>query len=138
MINLSDQIGKAWKFALLLIAVTAVFAAAAAHAAGKELIVYTALENEQINKYLATFKEANPDIDVKIVRDSTGIITAKLLAEGANTPADVVWGTAASSLLVLEKRGLIEPYAPKGLDRVEKMLKDTANPPAWVGIDAWE
>ena len=102
MINLSDQIGKAWKFALLLIAVTAVFAAAAAHAAGKELIVYTALENEQINKYLATFKEANPDIDVKIVRDSTGIITAKLLAEGANTPADVVWGTAASSLLVLE------------------------------------
>ena len=56
MINLSDQIGKAWKFALLLIAVTAVFAAAAAHAAGKELIVYTALENEQINKYLATFK----------------------------------------------------------------------------------
>ena len=138
MINLSDQIGNAWKFALLLIAVTAVFAASAAHAAGKELIVYTALENEQINKYLATFKEANPDIDVKIVRDSTGIITAKLLAEGANTPADVVWGTAASSLLVLEKRGLIEPYAPKGLDRVEKMLKDTANPPAWVGIDAWE
>ena len=47
MINLSDQIGKAWKFALLLIAVTAVVAAAAAHAAGKELIVYTALENEQ-------------------------------------------------------------------------------------------
>ena len=94
MMNLSDQIGKAWKFALLLIAVTAVFTAAAAHAAGKELVVYTALENEQISKYLATFKEENPDIDVKIVRDSTGIITAKLLAEGARTPADVVWGTA--------------------------------------------
>lgn len=28
MINLSDQIGKAWKFALLLIAVTAVFTVA--------------------------------------------------------------------------------------------------------------
>ena len=137
MINLSDQIGKAWKFALLLIAVTAV-CAAAAHAAGKDLVVYTALENEQINKYLATFKEENPDVNVKIVRDSTGIVTAKLLAEGGSTPADVVWGTAASSLLVLEKRGLIEPYAPKGLNRVEKMLKDTANPPAWVGIDAWE
>ena len=38
MINLSDQIGKAWKFALLLIAVTAVFAAAAAHAAASASI----------------------------------------------------------------------------------------------------
>jgi len=107
-------------------------------AASKELIVYTALENEQIGKYLESFKSQNKDIDVKIVRDSTGIITAKLLAEGSNTPADVVWGTAASSLLVLEDRGMIQPYAPKGLDRVEKMLKDKANPPAWVGIDAWE
>ncbi|MDD4160017.1 MAG: putative 2-aminoethylphosphonate ABC transporter substrate-binding protein [Synergistaceae bacterium] len=109
-----------------------------AFAASKELIVYTALENEQIGKYLESFKAQNKDTDVKIVRDSTGIITAKLLAEGSKTPADVVWGTAASSLLVLEERGMIQPYAPKGLERVEKMLKDKANPPAWVGIDAWE
>ena len=33
---------------------------------------------------------------------------------------------------------MIEPYAPKGLERVEPMLRDSANPPAWVGIDAWE
>ena len=118
--------------------IAAVLMVSAVSASAKELIVYTALENEQINKYLASFKEQNKDVDVKIVRDSTGIITAKLLAEGAKTPADVVWGTAASSLLVLENRGLIEPYAPKGLNRVEKMLKDSHNPPAWVGIDAWE
>ncbi|MEG1603582.1 MAG: putative 2-aminoethylphosphonate ABC transporter substrate-binding protein [Cloacibacillus sp.] len=113
-------------------------AAPKACAAAKKLSVYTALENEQIGKYLESFKKKYPDIEVKIVRDSTGIITAKLLAEGAKTPADVVWGTAASSLLVLEDRGMIAPYAPKGLARVEPMLKDKANPPAWVGIDAWE
>ena len=123
---------------LAVAAAATVFAGAAFAAEKKELTVYTALENEQINKYLASFREKYPDIEIKIVRDSTGIVTAKLLAEGEKTPADVVWGTAASSLLVLEDRGMIEPYAPKGLERVEPMLKDTANPPAWVGIDAWE
>ena len=123
---------------LAVAAAATVFAGAAFAAEKKELTVYTALENEQINKYLASFREKYPDIEIKIVRDSTGIVTAKLLAEGDKTPADVVWGTAASSLLVLEDRGMIEPYAPKGLERVEPMLKDTANPPAWVGIDAWE
>ena len=104
---------------LAVAAAATVFAGAAFAAEKKELTVYTALENEQINKYLASFREKYPDIEIKIVRDSTGIVTAKLLAEGEKTPADVVWGTAASSLLVLEDRGMIEPYAPKGLDRVE-------------------
>ena len=61
--------------------IAAVLMVSAVSASAKELIVYTALENEQINKYLASFKEQNKDVDVKIVRDSTGIITAKLLAE---------------------------------------------------------
>ena len=104
----------------------------------KEITVYTALENEQIDKYLKSFKTKHPDIDVKIVRDSTGIITAKLIAEGANTPADLVWGTAASSLLVLEGKGMLTPYAPVGVEDVLPQFKDTANPPMWVGIDAWE
>lgn len=133
-----DHKGLKKHCALLAMLCLSLICSLPALAASKELIVYTALENEQIGKYLESFKSQNKDIDVKIVRDSTGIITAKLLAEGSNTPADVVWGTAASSLLVLEDRGMIQPYSPKGLDRVEKMLKDKANPPAWVGIDAWE
>ncbi|MGD9666668.1 MAG: putative 2-aminoethylphosphonate ABC transporter substrate-binding protein [Synergistaceae bacterium] len=133
-----DHKGLKKHCALLAMLCLSLICSLPALAASKELIVYTALENEQIGKYLESFKSQNKDIDLKIVRDSTGIITAKLLAEGSNTPADVVWGTAASSLLVLEDRGMIQPYSPKGLDRVEKMLKDKANPPAWVGIDAWE
>ena len=86
---------------LAVVAAATVFAGAAFAAEKKELTVYTALENEQINKYLASFREKYPDIEIKIVRDSTGIITAKLLAEGDKTPADVVWGTAASSFSFL-------------------------------------
>lgn len=108
-------------------------------AAKKEITVYTALENEQIDKYLASFNAKYPDIKVNIVRDSTGVITSKLMAEGKNTPADVVWGTAVSSLLVLDQQDMLEPYKPEGFDRISDMLKDTKNPvPKWTGIDAWE
>jgi len=103
----------------------------------RSLTVYTALEDDQISGYLESFKEQNPDITVNIVRDSTGIITAKLLAEANNPQADVVWGTAASSLLMAEQKGLLEPYAPAGLDAVNPKFRDEATPPKWVGIDVW-
>ncbi|MHA6530442.1 putative 2-aminoethylphosphonate ABC transporter substrate-binding protein [Paenibacillus sp. BAC0078] len=104
----------------------------------KELTIYTALEDDQIQAYLETFKQAHSDVKINIVRDSTGIITAKLLAEKDNPQADIVWGLAATSLLVLNQNNMLEPYAPKGVERVIPEFKDTANPPTWVGIDAWE
>jgi iron(III) transport system substrate-binding protein len=106
-------------------------------AENSSITVYTALEDDQIQDYLSSFKAQHPDIEVNIVRDSTGIITAKLLAEAENPQADVVWGTAASSLLVAEEKGLLEPYSPAGLDAVNPRFRDEANPPKWVGIDVW-
>lgn len=104
----------------------------------KELNVYTALEDDQISDYLESFKLEYPDVKVNITRDSTGIITAKLMAEKENPIADVVWGTAASSLLVLDGVGLLEPYAPVGVDQILPEFKDSSEIPKWVGIDAWE
>ena len=63
--------------------------------------------------YKDGFEKANPDIEIKWVRDSTGIITAKLLAEKANPQADVVLGVAASSLALLEQEGMLAAYEPR-------------------------
>lgn len=104
----------------------------------KELTVYTALEDDQIESYLESYKSTYPDVKVNIVRDSTGVITAKLLAEKDNPVADVVWGTAATSLLVLDQNNMLEPYSPQGVDKVTPEFKDSQNPTHWVGIDAWE
>ena len=104
----------------------------------EEVLVYTALEDDQIPRYLDSFKRNHPDIQVRIVRDSTGIITAKFLAEKDNPQADVIWGLAATSLLVCDQKGMLESYSPKGLDRVSPKFRDTRNDPRWVGIDAWE
>jgi iron(III) transport system substrate-binding protein len=105
--------------------------------AAEEILVYTALEDDQIPRYLESFKKLHPDITVKIVRDSTGIVTAKLLAEKANPQADLVWGTAATSLLVLDQEGMLAPHTPKGVEKVPSQFKDNRHPPQWVGIDAW-
>jgi iron(III) transport system substrate-binding protein len=101
------------------------------------ITVYTALENDQIAEYLPLFKQKYPNITVNIVRDSTGVVTAKLLAEKDNPRADAVWGLAASSLLVADSQGMLQPYAPIGYIRLRPNFRDSDNPPAWVGIDAW-
>ncbi|MDR3149079.1 MAG: putative 2-aminoethylphosphonate ABC transporter substrate-binding protein [Oscillospiraceae bacterium] len=103
-----------------------------------EITVYTALEDELVTEYLAVFNTSYPNIKVNVIRESTGVITARLLAEKDNTQADLVWGTAASSLMVLDSENMLEPYSPAGADRIMPEFKSDKAVPTWVGIDAWE
>ncbi|NKB76711.1 MAG: putative 2-aminoethylphosphonate ABC transporter substrate-binding protein [Gammaproteobacteria bacterium] len=105
--------------------------------AATELTVYTAVEAEDLKKYAARFNEDHPDININWVRDSTGIVTAKLLAEKENPKADVIWGLAATSLLLMKSEGMLEAYSPKGLDGLDDKFSDKSTPPSWVGMDAW-
>lgn len=132
------------KFVFYVLLITLVFSLSASVAISGcaqkqvEINVYTALEEEHIEPYLASFKEQYPNIIVNVTRDSTGIVTAKLLAEKDNTQADVVWGLAATSLLVLDQQGMLEGYSPKGIENIYPEFKDSKNNPAhWVGVDAW-
>ncbi|MDR2594102.1 MAG: putative 2-aminoethylphosphonate ABC transporter substrate-binding protein [Fibromonadaceae bacterium] len=102
------------------------------------ITVYTALEDELVTEYLKSFYVKYPNIKLKVVRESTGIITARLIAEKENPQADVVWGTAASSMLVLDERDQLEPYTPKGIERILPKFKSDKPTPTWVGITAWE
>ncbi len=95
--------------------------------AATELTVYSALEVEQLKPYQEAFEAQYPDIHLKWVRDSTGIVTAKLLAEKDRPQADVIWGLAASSLAILEKQGLLQPYAPQNLTRIGARFSNQFN-----------
>lgn len=106
-------------------------------ALAEELLIYTAIEADTLEEYKNTFNKAHPDIDIKFVRDSTGIVTAKLLAEKDNPRADAVWGLAATSLLVLANEGMLHPYSPKGVDKLDSKFVDKSTPPIWTGMDAW-
>ena len=102
-----------------------------------QLLVYTALETDQLKAYQEGFNKVHPEIEIKWVRDSTGVITAKLLSEKGNAQADVVMGVAASSLALLDKQGMLEPYAPANLAAISPQFRDKKAVPAWFGMDVW-
>ncbi len=105
--------------------------------AAQEVTVYTAFETDILAKYKSAFEKDNPDIKIKWVRDSTGIMTAKLLAEKNNPQAEVVWGLAGSSMALLKDEGLLKPYTPKGLEELYANLNDPQSNQAWFGNDAF-
>jgi len=111
--------------------------ATSAHAQKTTLTVYTALETDQLKAYQEGFNKANPDIELVWVRDSTGVITAKLIAEKSNPKADVIMGVAATSMGIFATEGMLEPYAPAGLSRIASQYREAKNPPNWVGMDVW-
>jgi len=139
---------KLYRF--VVVALVAVFLAGVVYAGGSRqsgnaddpssgtITVYTALEDEQVTEYLDVFNKRYPNIKVNIIRESTGIITARLLAEKSNPQADLVWGTAASSMMVMDDLGMLQPYSPKGIERILPKFKSNKSVPTWVGIDAWE
>ncbi len=103
-----------------------------------QLLVYTAIEADELAMFKREFEKDYPDVNVKWVRDSTGIVTAKLLAEKNNPKADIVWGLAATSLVLLANEGYFQGYAPKGLSKLDPAYVDSKNkPPLWVGQRAW-
>lgn len=102
-----------------------------------EITVYTAVEDELLQPYLALFEQDHPEIKVNIVRDSTGVMTERLLREKDNPQADVVWGLAATSLVLAQSEGILQPYAPAGFERIDAKFRDIGYPPSWIGIDVW-
>ncbi len=111
------------------------FAGAPANA--ETLTVYTAVEADDLKKYAANFNKSYPDIEIKWVRDSTGIITAKLLAEKNNPQADVFYGVSATSLMIMKNEGMSYPYAPVGVELLDPNFVDSDKPPHWTGMDAY-
>jgi len=118
-----------------LTALMAVQFAAPTLAQKTKLTVYTALENDQLAPFKAEIEKAVPAVDVEWVRDSTGIITARFLAEKDNPKADMVMGLAASSLLAFKKAGLLEAYQPKGVEALRPAFHSTDG--SWTAHDAF-
>jgi iron(III) transport system substrate-binding protein len=101
------------------------------------ITVYTALENEQLAPYKEAFERAVNDVEIAWVRDSTGTISARFLAEKDNPRADAIWGLAVTSLLAFETQNLLEPYAPAGNDTLKPNFRDMTAPVTWHGMDAF-
>ena len=103
----------------------------------ERLVVYTAAEADQLPAYAAAFAKVHPEIDLVWVRDSTGVVTARLLAEKKAPQADVVFALAATSMMQIDEAGLLAPYSPAGEDRIDARFRDPRTPPHWTGEALW-
>jgi iron(III) transport system substrate-binding protein len=128
--------GTLWR-SLLAGMAAAALAVAVPAGAQTDLVVYTSYENEDLAPYKAAFEKDHPDIRIQWVKDATGIITARLIAEKANPRADAIWGLAASSMGVLDAHDILVPYAPQNLDKFDPKFRDPQTPPRWFGNSVW-
>ena len=101
------------------------------------LTVYTALENEQLAPLKQAAEAAVPGIEIAWVRDSTGVITARLIAERQNPRADLIWGVSVFSLLQMESLDMLEGYTPAGAEALRPNFRSDRSPMTWTGMDAF-
>lgn len=116
-----------------LLALSATLAASTGAVAG-ELTIYSSVEGDNLKAFAAEFAKDNPDIKINWVRDSTGVLQARLVAEKDNPRNDVVFGHAATSLLALDQMGLLAPYTPKDSQRLDPRFRDKRDPAHWTGM----
>src|SRR5688572_31898231 len=84
--------------------------------AAETITVYTAYEEDEAAAFLARAKKALPDIDVQMLRLSTGDLAAHILAESANPQHDILWGSAVTSMVNPKILAGLEAYKPVGVD----------------------
>lgn len=117
------------KHALLALATLSALSAVA-HA--EEVVVYSA-RNEQLIKPLFDAYKKETGVDVKFVTGQEGPLMARLKAEGANTPADILLTVDAGNLWQAANEGLLKPVQSKVLDaNVPAHLRDPKG--QWFGL----
>ena len=89
-----------------------------------ELLVYSSTDADNLKYYMDEFQKDNPDIKVNVVRESTGTMAAKMMAEKDNPQADVLFEMAATVALNMEEAGMFHPYTPKGMDKIDQRYVD--------------
>ncbi|WP_319520703.1 ABC transporter substrate-binding protein [uncultured Martelella sp.] len=114
-------------------ALTGALISSAAYA--ETITVYTSYEEDEAAAFLEKAKEALPDIDVNLLRLSTGDLAARIIAEKANPQHDVLWGFAITSMVNPQIEETLEAYEPKGLDTVPEQFRDPDN--KWFAVTGY-
>jgi iron(III) transport system substrate-binding protein len=103
--------------------------------AKESVTVYTSLETDEIVKYLEVARRDMPDLEINVIRLSTGELGARMLAEKANPQADCIWGWAVTNMEQFIPLGMLEPYKAKGVERLDKRFVNPKD--YYAGIDMY-
>lgn len=124
-------------FAFPLLALPLLFSACGGGNPGESIVVYTALEPDEWPRMIGKFNEHHPDIEVRVLRDSTEIIASRFLNERNNPQADVIWGLALSRVAHFKEEGLLESFEIADSSHMRERFLDKEDPPSWAGLSVW-
>lgn len=114
-----------------LAAAAVVLGASTAHAAG-EIVVYSA-RIEPLIKPLFDAYTAESGVRIRFITDKEGPLLARLKAEGARTPADLLITVDAGNLWLAAEEGLLASVDSKALqENIPAHLRDPEN--RWFGL----
>lgn len=100
--------------------------------ASEEVVVYSA-RNEQLIKPLFDSYEKATGVRIRFLTDKEGPLLARLKAEGANTPADLLLTVDAGNLWQAAQEGLLQPVDSAVLKtNIPAHLRDPDN--LWFGL----
>ena len=91
------------------------------------ITVYTSYEEDELAAFLEAAKQDLPDIDVEVLRLSTGDLQARMLAEADNPRHDVIWGWAVTNMVDPRIMEMLEPYEPQGIEALPERFRDPEN-----------
>ncbi len=123
------------KLAGLLVLCFLALVLATGAAAREKVTIYTSLETDETVKYLELARKEMPDLQIDIIRLSTGELGARMLAEKDNPQADLVWGWAVTGMEEFIPRGLFESYKPRGVEKLDQRFVHPQH--LYVGMDMY-
>lgn len=91
------------------------------------ITVYSALENDEISLYLAAARQAMPDLQVHVLRLSTGDLAARLIAESSAPHNDVIWGEAVTDMLDPRIEAELQPVTSPNIARLAPRYRAADN-----------
>lgn len=92
--------------------------------ASGDLVVYTARDQEVVDKVTEMFNEKYPDIDLEVLTMGAQEIMERVRGEKENPGGDFWWGGTQSAFMQATEEGLLEPYEPSFEDAIEAEHKD--------------
>ena len=123
------------KWLVLLMSLILALSLSTLVSAKEKVTVYTSLETDETVKYLEVARRDLPDLDIDIIRLSTGELGARMLAEKDNPQADCIWGWAVTNMEQFIPAGMVLPYRAKGIEKLDKRFVHPKD--FYAGIDMY-
>ena len=109
--------------------------ASATAAVPNQLTIYTSIDKAALEPLLTSYaKQIN--VPIHIVQDEPMSILARLKAEGANSPADVILTEDAGIFSIAVEEGLLQPFnAEKAVAHVPERYRDPDG--NWIALSSY-